>query len=197
MRIDIIIPSCKTLSLLAAQLYAVRTNTRTEHSIITTCLDACASKNRNVGLEKAESNLIIMMDDDVIGFHPGWEEELIAIMQDSEVVMASPRLITPAGAPGLMLGHPPPLTNGERWAVPDRELPTACIIIRKNELRFDENFIGSGWEDTDYCAQLRQKHPQGKFIVTGKTRITHKNEMKNQAGEIFEKNKAYFFSKWG
>jgi glycosyltransferase involved in cell wall biosynthesis len=198
MRIDIIIATCKPLSALVKEMYEIRKTAACEMRIIPTCLQESASVNRNYGLDKAETDIIIMMDDDISGLPNGWDLTLVeTLVHEQQCVMVSPRLITPDGCPGLMLGHPPPLMKGEWWEVPDRELPTACIAIRKNDLRFDEIYEGSGWEDTDMCAQLRQEYPEGKFIVNSYVKVIHHNEMKNQGGEIFERNKARFFKKWG
>jgi len=139
-----------------------------------------------------------MIDDDISNFPVAWDVTLANTLEAMpECVMVSARLMTPRNKPGLMLGHPPQLLEGQLWEVPSRELPTACIAIRRNELRFDEEFVGSGWEDTCYCAQLRQRYPDGKFIINSHVKVVHHNEMKNQGGDIFEKNKAHYISKWG
>ena len=36
--------------------------------------------------------------------------------------------------------------------IPSKKIPTACIAFRKTHLRFDEKFIGSGFEDDDFSA---------------------------------------------
>ena len=66
---------------------------------------------------------------------------------------------------------------------------TACCAFRKTALRFDENYTGSGYEDTDFC-----KQQGGKFFVTNKVKMIHRNEHKNP---FDVKNGKYFKEKWG
>jgi GT2 family glycosyltransferase len=196
-KVDVVIPTCKPMGPLAGLLAEVRSTITGRGNVYATCQPVSASKNRNIGLDKASTEFIIMIDDDVHRFPPGWDQTLIQpLIDDPLCMMVSPRLLNPDGSLGQMLGHPPALDNGELWEVPRQELPTACIAIRKNDLRFDEDFIGSGWEDTAYCAALRARHPQGKFVVHGGVRIIHVNEQKNQ-GVNFDHNRAIYVSKWG
>jgi len=180
------------------QLHEIRESASADIRVHATCTNASASVNRNLGLEWAETDLIIMMDDDITRFPDNWDLMLAKVMLDNpKCAMVSPRLMNTQWQPGLMLGHPPALEDGSLWTVPIQELPTALIMIRKNSLRFDEDYIGSGWEDTDYCSQIRTQDSEAEFIVNGGVRVIHINEMKNQAGEIFDKNRAHYVSKWG
>jgi hypothetical protein len=105
-------------------------------------------------------------------------------------------LIRPDGGLGMMLGNPPSLDNGEWWNVPDKEVPTACVCFNKTMCpRFDEGYIGSGWEDTDFMTEIRTKQPNARFIIRGDVRLVHLNEMKKQ-GENYNRNKELYENKW-
>jgi len=137
-----------------------------------------------------------MLDDDVTGLPQDWVVKLVDLMErNSNCVMTSPQLMNADGSFGFMLGFPQRRSFGES-VVELRELPTACIAVRENALRFDENFVGSGWEDTDYCAQLRQEYPEGTWMICHDVRVVHTHEMKNQR-EHFMRNKAVYLAKWG
>ena len=166
--------------------------------VIATCQKVSASKNRNIALDRANTDIVIMMDDDIMNMPKGWDEALAQLLVDDPLcMMSSARLLNPDGSLGQMLGHPPGLEDGSLWVTHLQELPTACIAVRRTDLRFDEDFIGSGWEDTAFCAATRTIEPQAKFIVHGGVRVTHVNEQKNQGGENFHKNRATYVSKWG
>jgi len=208
--IDVIIPTCKTqpeIAALAAEI--VRTAGCSIHGSAT-CQPVSAAANRNWGLDRVQHDdlCVIMVDDDVCEFPEGWARKLWATLMDKDdrtgCMMVSARLLNPDRTPGPMTGEPPPTTDAG-WTVAKR-LPTACIAFRNDGLRFDENFVGSGFEDDDFCAQLRERYPDGTFLINEDVRVVHRNEMKNQgfvkgqgpvAGGNFEKNQAYYESKWG
>jgi hypothetical protein len=89
-----------------------------------------------------------------------------------------------------------PLMFGRVTEAAEQKLATACVAFRRTDLRFDENFIGSGFEDDDYCYQLRAQNPKARFVVDNGVMVTHLNEMKNQRGRFFDHNKRYFQQKW-
>lgn len=193
---DIIIPTCKAETDVAALVDEVRRTATGQYGLTATCLDACAAANRNAGLAAARAPFVVMIDDDVTGFPAGWNEALVAVLVERPAcVMVSARLLDPSGNEGQMLGNPERKASGV-VLVPRRELPTACIAIRNDGMRFDEGYVGSGWEDTDFCARLRAVHPDGEFAVLSEVAVIHKNEQKNQ-GPYFHKNKARYASIWG
>ena len=77
------------------------------------------------------------------------------------------------------------------------KVPTACVAFRNDGLRFDEHFIGSGFEDDDFCKQHKAKNPFAKFVIANNVKLIHENEMKNQSGKFWEHNKIVFEKKWG
>jgi len=137
-----------------------------------------------------------MLDDDITGLPLGWVHRLDEVMaRHPNCMMASPRLLNPDGTPGIMVGNP---TDGFVGCevMPGREIVTACIALRKTPVRFDEAYIGSGFEDNDYCRQLRLFNPDAALICVHDLEVTHLNEKKNQGGKWWDHNKAYFTAKW-
>ena len=80
--------------------------------------------------------------------------------------------------------------------MPSRKLLTACIAIGNDGLRFDEHFLGSGFEDDDFCMQLREKYPDGIWLILHDVKVIHTNEKKNQAAPWLH-NRRHFETKWG
>ena len=70
-------------------------------------------------------------------------------------------------------------------------VPTAAIAFRHTLLRFDEGFIGSGYEDTAFMNEFNEKHP-GRIVVNNQCRLIHANEKKNQGGPYWEHNHEYY-----
>ena len=66
--IDIIIATCKTKDEVNGLISEITLNTPEPHRIIATCQPLSASKNRNFGLSYANSDIIVMCDDDMTGF---------------------------------------------------------------------------------------------------------------------------------
>ena len=193
---DIIIPTCRPREDVALQAAEIEVTAGLPCRVIATCQQASASVNRNYGLDQSESDPLIMVDDDMERFPQGWAVRLLQVLRDNpKCVMVSPRLARPDGSPGIMMGNADALTDGVT-VCGERKLCTACIAIRRNALRFDEEFIGSGWEDADYCCQLVLAFPDAEFCVCHGLWIVHLNQMKNQGGTYWDYNKALYHRKW-
>lgn len=204
--IDVIIPTCKTsweIRYLMESMRPVEPGACVR--IAGTCQQGSAAHNRNYGLTRATSDVVIMVDDDVCEFTEQWANHLGNVLHSNpRCAMVSARLLNEDGTPGPMLREPPPTVNTGLTVA--RSLPAACVAFHNDGLRFDENFVGSGWEDDDFCAQLRGRYPGCLFLIDEDVRVVHRNEMKNQGfikgqGPVpdgnFEKNQAYYESKWG
>ncbi len=196
--IDIIIPTIKSYNEIKDQIQEIEKHTKENHNIIATCQKVSASKNRNIGLKKAKSDIVIMLDDDIIGFFNKWINRLLYAFQDNDVYIASARLMKPNGNYAIMNGN----TLENRQGIfgisggKDGCLPSAAIAFRKTNIRFDENYIGSGFEDTDFMYQYRQKFNPCKFVICNRCQLIHKHEKKNQGGDYFIHNRDYFCNKW-
>lgn len=154
-----------------------------------------AAINRNMCLDRTCTEYIIMLDDDIWGFYPMWDCDLLRpLIEDENIIMVSARLMQRNGAPAYMLcdGWGERIDDGDYIEMPGKELPTSCFAIRRNEVRFNEGYIGSGFEDNQYCIDLAKAFPCGKFIVNNKCKVIHANEKKNQHGEYWEHNRKLF-----
>lgn len=193
--IDILIPTCKKREEITEFLDTIMMSTP-DINIISSCFQTSASTNRNYCLNMAKSEIVIMIDDDILGFFDDWHTKLIQPLSDPDVVMVSARLMDKDNKPGLMVGENYNMID-RLVEIEQRQLPTACIAFRNNGTRFDENYVGSGFEDNDFCHQLATKYPKGKFIINNDVKITHINEMKNQGNKFWKMNESYYLKKWG
>jgi hypothetical protein len=183
--------------------------------IVTGVANGSAAVNRNRGLDIAFSpdeigcvldnnEPICMVDDDVsFPMHLGcdrWLRVLVDAIRRPEVVMVSSYLLKPNGTPAYMTGLNDCYVSHEpvgEWIVPTKRLLTACCCIKMNGLRFDERYVGSGFEDTDACNQLSRLRPEGIFLVCYNSRVVHHNEQKEQRGSNWKINRNIYQSKWG
>ncbi len=179
-------------------LNQVSTLAGVDHKLFASCKIASAATNRNICLEQGGSEIIIMIDDDIQGFFHGWAHYLIKPLLDPWIGMVSARLFNVNGTVQKTCMHNDALSPELITLTPEpnRIMPSAAIAFRRTNLRFDENFLGSGWEDTDFCRQYWQKFPNCKFVVTNACKLVHRNEMKSQ-GVHWARNKEYFKKKWG
>jgi hypothetical protein len=196
---DILIPSNRGIGELRMMVRAIRETDSTQHNYITSGFQVGASVNRNYCLLKAKSDTVIMMDDDIGGFFQCWQDVLVEpLSRDKTIKLVSARLMTPQGALSPMMGCDNDLSKSV--GVANTAILSACIAFRledMNNIWFDERFVGSGFEDTDVCFQLKKKYPDCKFVVNNECQLVHFHEMKNQTGEYFKTNRALFVKKWG
>ena len=193
----IVIPTCKPKESIQTQVDEIRSYSP-DVEIITTCTNGSASQNRNIALSKVNlGEIVIMLDDDITGFFPYWAERLIRPLELKDVVIVSARLMRPDGRLGIMSGDNYDMSQDyvDCFVFPKR-VPTACIAFVNEGITFDESFIGSGYEDDDFCRQLSLKYPSGRFIINNTVKLIHLNEQKNQGGEFWKRNKAYYLSEW-
>jgi len=192
---DVIIPTIKNQTDIMPLVDAIIRTAGMDINIIATCREVCAAKNRNIGLEKSTGDIVCMIDDDICGLPQNWLADMLAVWNAyPNCVMASPRLMRTDGLFGSMIGYPVSSVGLE--VIESRELPSACILMINAGLRFDEEYIGSGFEDSDMCRQLKWKFPSGIWICNHAVKVVHKNEMKNQTGENYKINLARFTRKW-
>ena len=77
---------------------------------------------------------------------------------------------------------------------------SAAIAMRVSDvdkLRYDEDFIGSGYEDTDFCLRMKERYPEQRIVINNQCRLIHIHEGKGQQGKSAGYNKAHFESIWG
>lgn len=186
---DIIIPTCKPIDKLDSLIKEIKATTNPERvSVILASSLGSAAKNRNDGLDKATAPFVCMIDDDVEKLEVGWCDKLVATLEHYESAsLVSARLMRPDGSPGVMCANVyEPVADIQH----EPHLPTACIAFYNTHKRFDETFIGSGFEDNDWCNQLG-----GNCLIDNSVKVVHRNEAKNQSGSIWQFNQDYFGKK--
>lgn len=196
----ILIPSCKSNDDLLVMLGRIL-DTTSGIEVVMSCQKASASVNRNRCLDYVvDGEVAIMLDDDIEGFYPGWLEDLVNPFHDPAVIMVSARLLNADGsfAQTCSRCYEPEPEEIEIKSNGVCVLPTAAIAFRhRRGHQFDENFLGSGFEDNDWCHQYLAADPTAKFIQSNRCRLIHRNEMKQQHGRNWKHNQAYFWHKWG
>ncbi len=192
---SIIIPTLLNREDLSELINNVKEATVGKYELIVTSQQVSAACNRNIGLEKAKYPIIIMIDDDIRSLPKGWNITLAEpVVEDKDgVVMTSARLLDKNGRPGMMTEFSADMNTPY---VEMAYLPSACIAFRKDDTRFDEGYIGSGFEDTDFCMQLKRQYPNKKFLLNNKVKVVHLNERKNQVGSNWIRNQNFFAQKW-
>jgi glycosyltransferase involved in cell wall biosynthesis len=174
-------------------------NTPEPHRLIVTCQVAkSASVNRNYGLAQADSAVTVMLDDDITGFYPGWLSQIVDPLSDDGIALVSARLINEDGTEAPMMGGNVPFDDTIRNATRSGykayvRVPTAAIAFRRTPLRFDEGFIGSGYEDTAWMNEFNRL-TKGRIVINNRCRLVHRNEEKNQGGPYFDHNHAHYMS---
>lgn len=199
----VIIPSCKDEEDLNKQSGDILAADRDLTVLYSSSNDLSAALNRNACLDIAQRECqpqyIVMIDDDITGFFPGWSSLLVEPLKDPDVLYVSARLLNECGTPQVVMGFSKNVHNA---IVPVSIAPSAAIAFRNDGTRFYHEYKGSGFEDTDFHFQLKEKYGYDKkVLVNNRVKLTHLHEMKNQNGvgegfNPFEENKKIFDTRW-
>lgn len=202
---DILIPTNKSREALIYYERMLKNASSFADNIFISAQENCsASTNRNVCLYSSSAEYAVMIDDDLYRLDKGVLDDFVKnfkrLEEEEKAVIASARLLKPDKSFGIMMNLPIEIHKPYQ-IIKQKALPTACIVfnlnkIKKAEIFFDEAFYGSGWEDTDFCMQIKKAFPDGNFYIDNKVKVIHLNEMKNQKGKIYQRNKQYFLNKW-
>lgn len=192
--INIIIPTFQKYNKIADMVSDIEKHTHSEHRTIPICYKASAAENRNRGLaECSNGDIVIMVDDDIRGFYDGWEKDLIAPIKAGGVSLVSARLLDKNGNRAPCNGDTGDMASDMFTAI-DGHVPSAAIAFVKDFLIFDENYQGAGYEDTDFCEQIKRAYPKEKIVINNKCKLTHLHESKHLGGNT--PNKPYYHNKW-
>jgi len=201
--VDIIIVTNKSVQEIDYQVKQLYDNTDEDaFNLIVTSQTSSAAANRNYGLDRSIHDIKIMLDDDIEGFYIGWLRDMLMPLNDPTIMLASVRLLTPYRQRAPMMGGDPlPFDDKIYDVLPCaykgyKRVATACIAFRSNPLYFDEGFIGSGYEDTDYMNRLNEFFPDMRMVLNNRCKLIHRNVQQNQGGKFFDHNKAYYLSKY-
>jgi len=189
--VSIIIPTIKTEEEITSLISEIKNTVTYGLDLIIASGKRGAAANRNIGLEKATGEFVIMCDDDIEQLPYGWDRDLIDALKKTGASMVGARLLNPNGSLQR--------TNYRNYDlskdfVEVRRMIAALCAFKNTTLRYDENYLWWGREDTDFCKQLG-----GKFFVINTVRVVHRNEHKNPYGskEQETENFSYFIKKWG
>lgn len=153
-----------------------------------------AAKNRNKALDTCKmGDIVIMVDDDVSHFGELWDLQMVQpLIECDDVMLVSARLLNSNDTVQKVMGADGTKTEG---IVTVPYCPSSCIAFRHEGIFFDEAYKGSGFEDTDFCNQLKMVHPKKRFVINNWVKVRHGNECKNQ-NEHWEHNRRYYNQKW-
>lgn len=141
-------------------------------------------RNRIACLAASTAPYVLWLDDDVTFIQPGWDRYLL------DQIAAQPDV----GIIGVRLLHWQ-LMERTFWR-PQGQVDDVCGAVmmtrRLPGVGFDDNYLGSQWEDTDYCYEVRRAGY--RILQNNQVQVVHFNEEKNSE---HSHNRAYFNRKWG
>ena len=95
MYVSIIIPTIRTEEEIANLISEIKNSVAHELDlIIVSNANKSAAENRNIGLNKAKAEFIVMCDDDIEKFPYGWDRDLIDMLKHTGASMIGARLLT-------------------------------------------------------------------------------------------------------
>jgi len=184
--VDIVIrvfqPNTDSIQTIQSILY----NTKQEINLILVKSRKGNCENGNIGLERCKTDIIGILDDDIL-VPKDWLTPLLEDFRNyPEIGVVSPKIV---GFNGETQNVTSKLPENELW---ESWISSSCCLIRNIGVRFDENYKGSQCEDLDLFWQIKKKG----YITVCDTRVVvkHKQKLTNQN---FQVNKKYFVKKWG
>ena len=193
MKVSIIIPTVRTEAEIAGLIAEIKNTVYYDLDLIVISGMRFVSVNSNIGLDRAKGEFTIICDDDTERYQKGWDKTLLDVLEKLE-----PEGATIVGARLLNLDGTLNEVNYRNYDLSveyfqTRTMITACCAFRNTKLRFDENYKGASWNDSDFVKQLG-----GKSFVVNTVRVTHRNEEKNPLGSKKQKiaNRERFRAKW-
>ena len=160
-----------------------------EYEVIASCIKQSAAKNRNWVVDNAKGDIIIMIDDDITGFYPGGADILVdGLFFDNSISILSARPLRPSGGWSPILGDssqpPKPAEYQKCIHTPQTGLNicgSATIAFWRDGCpRFDEEYQGATYEDSDFCMQMNKKYPDKIVAFANKCNIIHNEERKGR-----------------
>jgi len=146
-------------------------------SVIDVKGDFIFARNANIGIQYFSTKDIILCNDDLECVEKEFFPKLHDISNKySDCGLLSPLIQGGVGNPmqryepkdQIWDGSPDDIAVGKGVHFP-------CIVIKRKLIRriglLDENFVGYGWEDNDYC--LRASHAGFKVMITKQLHIKH------------------------
>jgi GT2 family glycosyltransferase len=172
--------------------WSIETTADLPYELIVSESESSVAINRNRGLERATQDHVFFIDDDVL-LSPFWASIMVNALQSlPEAGVIAPQMVGPSGEAqnglaGLSRDDCASCIPPGTLFVYDRRVLSDC--------RFDETYISSQWEDTDFMMQVAAKG--FKCWAVGAVRIIHENLWTRNNDQTWAFNKAHFESKWG
>jgi GT2 family glycosyltransferase len=206
----VIVDNASTIPLLLSSLTKLTSLTV---SLVRLEKNASYAHANNRGVDAARGDYICFMNNDVEVL-PGWLEPLYAAIDaDVNVGAVGPKMIFPDGSIQFAGYDVNPATGFQKHrfrearvhhsiqdaniAGPVTNLTGACLLLRREDARFDERYW-YGCEDTDLCVQLKS---QNKIVFyQPASMVIHHEEKTRSCGVItidYERNRELFRKKWG
>ena len=160
--------------------------------IIPTCINASAAVNRNHGLKQSDSDFVIMVDDDIYGYYHNWIDDLLTPVVLNKKAYISARLMRPDGTQGIMMDDGKSDVKTPLLSV--LGIPTSAVGFYRRlteNISFNEDYIGSGFEDTQFCIEMREL-AGAEVLINNKCKLIHVNERKSQDGVYWDYNSNIF-----
>jgi len=192
MLISVAIPTILTLDKISALIDHIKKQARGKIEVVVSSSDGSTAYNRNRCLDQAKGDIIIMVDDDIENIPEGFDLTIAEYLKNKKTLIVGARLMN---VDGTVQKTSTFNMDTKPEFVEVKTIPGAFIGFRKTDLMFDENFRAWGYEDTDFCKQLLNENPEGRFIVVNGLQVTHRNEEKRKNVAVAE-NGQYFFQKW-
>jgi glycosyltransferase involved in cell wall biosynthesis len=211
-KVSIAIPTLKDPKKIQGQIYEINKYPPScDYEVIASCINQSAAKNRNWCIDSATGDIIIMCDDDITGYFPGWADLLIdSLFFNSNFSIASARPLKPNGGLAPILGDNSQAPESVEYQKCIHTTETGLNICgsatiafwRKGCPMFDENYVGATYEDSDFCMSMKQKYPEKDIIFVNKCNIIHNEERKGRGPKAGDRtwwrhNHDYFANKWG
>jgi len=210
--VSICIPTLKTEKEVRQQMDDIhKTPPSCDYEVIASCTKQSAAKNRNWCIDNAEGDVVIMLDDDITGFYPGWADILIDALffnVANSIVSARPK--KPDGSWCAILGDsgkPPNDEEFQKCIHTDQTklniCGSACMAFwRGCGVSFDEAYLGATYEDSDFCMQMNKQYPNKQIVFANRCNIIHTEEKKGRGSgpnknNYWKHNHDYFAEKWG
>jgi hypothetical protein len=188
--VSVIIPAYEDCDRLRRAIWSVEQTADLPYELVVSCAPRCVAANRNAGLERASQELVAFLDDDVL-LPACWMSRLAAVLAlHPDVGAASGHLVFPNGSPQSRRER---LADGELWDVP---IPGTCFVYsraRVGDQRFDEGYLGSQWEDTDWIWRVRARGL--RTVVVGGVRVVHDHRLREN--RWLHENMRRFHETWG
>lgn len=157
------------------------------------------SRNVNLGLRAAGTDVMLIGDDTLLESHEGFStlSKLVRLREDIGIC-----------SPGIVgMAHPWQAPQpGPKIRVVDKNLAFVAVYIKRTAVNavglFDERFVGYGYDDDDYCTRVRNAGLHiGVYdgcVVTHRVEMSKFRKIPNEKFmKMYRDNEKLYREKWG